>query len=292
MTTEIKELSVGRYEFFKEKGRSDESIGKQYGMTISQLTKWKGENNLVGKDYGLRGRKAATIKTVSIQDEEVAPLREKNLSEERLADSYNPNKHIQEKLAEKKPAAGWERVKELTKEMSEEMKTEILANYDKAVETDKSTSIEETQMNVGKSETFDKAFSEAIESDMEISYKEQLENLQKEKAVMEEKHIQRMAEMDKALYEAQKHSKYRELMHKVSNAVTAERHRQNGLYGHQRHDSGKWLAILAEEFGEVAQAMQRGEGWGKESDADDLFKELTHVSAVANAWAEQVLEGK
>lgn len=249
-------------------------------MDHNQLHKWKKEKDLIGKDYGLRGGRQGSLKTVQIQDEESPELLKANkIPEERLKASYTPNKAIQEKLAEKKPEAkGWDKVKELTKELSEDMKTEVLAAYDKFVDEpttrieEQITSIEETQP-----EPF-------------ISYKEQLENLQKEKALLEDKHAREMKEMEKSLYEALKHSKYRELMQKVSNAVTAERHRQNSLYGHQRHDSGKWLAILAEEFGEVAQAMQRGEGWGKESDADDLFKELTHVSAVANAWAEQVLE--
>ncbi|MFC3883775.1 hypothetical protein ACFOU2_09785 [Bacillus songklensis] len=53
---------------------------------------------------------------------------------------------------------------------------------------------------------------------------------------------------------------------------------------------GTWLQILVEEVGEVAQAMQAQKGWGKESDADDLYTELIHVAAVAVAIAEQVKE--
>lgn len=76
----------------------------------------------------------------------------------------------------------------------------------------------------------------------------------------------------------------------VLNSVEAERARQDAKWGIQRHDYGTWLQILIEEVGEVAQAMQKEKGWGKESDADDLYTELIHVSAVANAIAEQVLE--
>lgn len=76
----------------------------------------------------------------------------------------------------------------------------------------------------------------------------------------------------------------------VINDVHAERIRQNEKWGHQRHQYGEWLTILVEEVGEVAQSMQRNKGWGKESDADDLYTELTHVAAVAVAIAEQVME--
>jgi NTP pyrophosphatase (non-canonical NTP hydrolase) len=76
----------------------------------------------------------------------------------------------------------------------------------------------------------------------------------------------------------------------VLSAIRAERERQENKWGLQRHDNGKWLAILGEEFGEVAQAMQKDWGWGKPTDAQNLFEELIHVSAVSAAWAEQVLE--
>lgn len=72
--------------------------------------------------------------------------------------------------------------------------------------------------------------------------------------------------------------------------VRLERIRQNKKWGHQRHPMGEWLKILIEEVGEVAQAMQVGQGWGKETDADDLYKELIQVSAVSVAMAEQLLE--
>jgi NTP pyrophosphatase (non-canonical NTP hydrolase) len=77
---------------------------------------------------------------------------------------------------------------------------------------------------------------------------------------------------------------------KVVNGIMKERVRQDEKWGRQRHDYGTWLQILVEEVGEVAQAMQTKKGWGKLSDADDLYKELIHVAAVATAIAEQVLE--
>lgn len=81
-----------------------------------------------------------------------------------------------------------------------------------------------------------------------------------------------------------------DLMKKVNQDVLDERYRQNYKWGLQRHEHGKWLAILTEEVGEVAQAMQKDWGWGKPTDQDDLYTELIHVAAVASAIAEQVLE--
>ncbi|MFJ7471077.1 hypothetical protein ACIQWI_21280 [Peribacillus frigoritolerans] len=76
----------------------------------------------------------------------------------------------------------------------------------------------------------------------------------------------------------------------VLHAVEKERLRQNTLWGKQRHTYGDWLKILIEEVGEVAQAMQKDQGWGKDSDASNLYSELIHVAAVAVAIAEQVKE--
>lgn len=84
------------------------------------------------------------------------------------------------------------------------------------------------------------------------------------------------------------------LMSVVNEDVLAERNRQNGKWGLQRHVIGTWLAILGEEFGEVCQAAQSSLGLAsvKETDADDLYTELIHVAAVASAIAEQVKESK
>ena len=76
--------------------------------------------------------------------------------------------------------------------------------------------------------------------------------------------------------------------------VDAERIRQDKLWGIQRHDINKWLGILAEEFGEVAQAIN-GLNFpkdAKETDSDNLYEELIQVAAVAVAIAEQILEEK
>lgn len=80
----------------------------------------------------------------------------------------------------------------------------------------------------------------------------------------------------------------KELMIEVNDDVFCERINQNMKWGIQRHDYGTWLMILTEEVGEVAQAMQTDKGWGKTTDANDLYSELIHVAAVASAIAEQV----
>jgi len=77
---------------------------------------------------------------------------------------------------------------------------------------------------------------------------------------------------------------------KVLNQIVNERLGQNAKWGKQRHDHGTWLAILMEEVGEVAQAMQVNRSWGKKTDAGDLYSELVQVAAVAVAIAEQVAE--
>lgn len=85
---------------------------------------------------------------------------------------------------------------------------------------------------------------------------------------------------------------HQRLMEFVMDCIVNERHRQNEKWGMQRHDLGKWLAILAEEFGESAQAMQPMMGLTstKDTDKDDLFAELIQVAAVAAAIAEQIKE--
>ena len=74
------------------------------------------------------------------------------------------------------------------------------------------------------------------------------------------------------------------------NQIVNERLKQDTMWGKQRHDHGTWLKILIEEVGEVAQAMQVNQSWGKKLDAGDLYSELVQVAAVAVAIAEQVAE--
>lgn len=84
----------------------------------------------------------------------------------------------------------------------------------------------------------------------------------------------------------------KDLMIEVWIEILKERERQNEKWGIQRHNIGVWLAILGEEFGEVCQASQSYLNLvsAKETDADDLYKELIQVAAVACAIAEQIKE--
>jgi hypothetical protein len=83
-----------------------------------------------------------------------------------------------------------------------------------------------------------------------------------------------------------------DLTNEVLFIVGLERLRQNKLWGLQRHDYGKWLGILGEEFGEVSQAINRIHfpKDAKDTDSSNLFEELIHLAAVAVAIAEQVKE--
>lgn len=76
---------------------------------------------------------------------------------------------------------------------------------------------------------------------------------------------------------------------KVINDINQERSNQKAKWGEQHHSYAFWYAILGEEFGEVGQAIQKGSVAHKASDADDLYKELIQVAAVATAIAEQVI---
>jgi len=76
----------------------------------------------------------------------------------------------------------------------------------------------------------------------------------------------------------------------VADDILDERTRQNIKWGKQNHPYTVWLAILMEEVGEVAQAMQEGSAHHKKSDANDLYNELIQVAAVATAIAERVLD--
>lgn len=80
-----------------------------------------------------------------------------------------------------------------------------------------------------------------------------------------------------------------ELTFKVLDDISSERISQYAKWGHQQHDYPTWLTILVEEVGEAAQAIQKGSIAYKSTDADDLYKELIQVAAVATAIAEQVI---
>lgn len=83
-----------------------------------------------------------------------------------------------------------------------------------------------------------------------------------------------------------------EVQLEVNDLILKERQRQNQKWGRQRHDYGKWLAIIGEEYGESCQALGplMGLGTGKETDKGDPLVELIQLAASAAAAAEQLLE--
>lgn len=69
--------------------------------------------------------------------------------------------------------------------------------------------------------------------------------------------------------------------------IRDERTKQNEKWGEQNHDSYRWLAILSEEVGEVAQAILHDEFGGRA--AGTAKEELIQTAAVAVQWIECIL---
>lgn len=65
----------------------------------------------------------------------------------------------------------------------------------------------------------------------------------------------------------------------ILNAIVKERVRQD--YLHPRNSKDEYLAILVEEVGEVATAIQL-------KDKDNLKEELIHIAAVCTRWLESL----
>lgn len=63
----------------------------------------------------------------------------------------------------------------------------------------------------------------------------------------------------------------------INDGIAAEVRRQFEKWGEQRHHPERWLAILTEEVGEVAQAILQGR-------AADAQQELIQVAAVCVSW--------
>lgn len=63
--------------------------------------------------------------------------------------------------------------------------------------------------------------------------------------------------------------------------IQVELDRQEEIWGEQDHTDDRWLAILVEELGEVALAMNDGT-------EIEVVLELTQVAAVAAAWIENI----
>lgn len=78
------------------------------------------------------------------------------------------------------------------------------------------------------------------------------------------------------------------LTKKVLLDVEQERINQVIKFGKQEHSLYKWLTILIEEVGEVAQAIQHDEDWSKKGDKSNIYEELIQVAAVSVQIAESI----
>jgi len=80
---------------------------------------------------------------------------------------------------------------------------------------------------------------------------------------------------------------------KIIEDILTERIRQDGKWGEQNHFELKWLAILMEEVGEVAEVANEihptiNTGKAGLKQYKDLRKELIHVAATCVAWMESL----
>lgn len=282
-----KELTVEQYEFYKTQKNpmTDAQIMKIYDLDNNKLYAWKKKNKLIGKNYNkpeesnLKIYKkseadSATAEAKAPENEEVPLLKENDILEKERTNrileginqikGYSANSKLKEKI---------DQHKEKTVPPNEKVTLSVPENVP---EPQKKTVADDAS---------------AIINQLKV----EMEEYKKQAAWLEKRHqedVDKVVDLKQQVAAYDRRVAYMEIMEKVNLDVTAERHRQNEIYGFQRHDYGKWLAILAEEFGEVAQAMQRAWGWGKETDAHDLYKELVHTSAVARGFAEHVLENR
>lgn len=74
------------------------------------------------------------------------------------------------------------------------------------------------------------------------------------------------------------------LMVNAFNLIRSERERQNEKWGEQNHDDYRWLTILIEEVGEIAQAILHDEFGGPHAGTTRI--ELVQIASVAVQWLE------
>lgn len=106
------------------------------------------------------------------------------------------------------------------------------------------------------------------------------ENLRHIKANNEVAHLN--ADLQERIYELEQSQT--NFMVNAFNLIHSERERQNKKWGEQNHDDYRWLTILSEEVGEIAQAILHDEFGG--SHAGTAKIELIQIAAVAVQWLE------
>lgn len=72
--------------------------------------------------------------------------------------------------------------------------------------------------------------------------------------------------------------------------VAEERLSQFQKWGKQQHNSDRWAVLIGEEYGEYCQALQQGDEWSKETDADNEESELIQIAALCVQAVEQIRE--
>lgn len=75
-------------------------------------------------------------------------------------------------------------------------------------------------------------------------------------------------------------------LNKFMDAVGVERENQDSRFGQQNYAPEVWLAILTEEVGEVATAIQEMRLFGQTATQTGYLNELVQVAAVAIAMCE------
>lgn len=77
----------------------------------------------------------------------------------------------------------------------------------------------------------------------------------------------------------------------VISDVIKERINQEVKHGesNKNNTSEEWLAIVTEEVGEVAQAINSSKPWGKPTDPDNLYEEVIQSAASLIQWAEHLI---
>ena len=79
--------------------------------------------------------------------------------------------------------------------------------------------------------------------------------------------------------------------------ISAERNRQDAIWGEQNHEPQYWVGILGEEFGEYCQAVNEtvfdnGPEAREKGGYENMLKELVHVAAVAVSAIEALMRDK
>lgn len=71
----------------------------------------------------------------------------------------------------------------------------------------------------------------------------------------------------------------------IHRLLSEEHHRQDVKWGVRNHNDYKWLAILSEEVGELAEQILN-------NNEKEVLKELVQVTSVGVQWLESIMRRK